>query len=402
MTRYRDDCEHNADLAQLVQTKLDALKAQDPTLGENSTKTQLLILDRGFDPSSALLHEYRLQAMAGDLLGLMGEVYTYIDDKGVEKRAEMNERNALWKQLKHKHIAEVGQVLGAKQKELTKYEEEIKASGHKGMNVAIKKMPKHEKDKTEHFHMMHLAQQCFSVNDDKRIKKLNEVEQGFVTGQDSEGSRVKNPMASLVRTLKDQKFSVLDKVRVILLYALSQDGISQDDLTKMIEHGGIPPEEAAMIQKLGLLGVTVVREPGHEATWQVARARRPPTPFTTSRWTPVLRDVLEQAMDDRLDVTRFPFLRPGTEARQGAPASARQYGQFHQFHRKARIVVFIAGGVSHSELAVGAQVAGERADWEVVVGGSALLSPTTFLEGVAGVREADRLNIEQEKQPLLK
>ena len=143
------------------------------------------------------------------------------------------------------------------------------------------------------------------------------MEQGFVTGKDSEGCRVKNPMASLVRTLKDQKYSVLDKARVILLYALSQDGISQDDLSKMIEHGGIPPEEAAIIQKLGLLGVTVVREPGHEATWQVARARRPPTSFTTSRWTPVLRDVLEQAMDDRLDVTRFPFLRPGTGARQG-------------------------------------------------------------------------------------
>ena len=59
-------------------------------------------------------------------------------------------------------------------------------------------------------------------------------------------------------------------------------------------------------------------------------------------------------------------------------------------------------GLSHSELAVGAQVAGERADWEVVVGGSALLSPATFLEGVAGVRAEDSVYIEQEKQPLLK
>lgn len=123
-------------------------------------------------------------------------------------------------------------------------------------------------------------------------------------------------------------------------------------------------------------------------------------PAFTVRWTPIIKDIMEDAIDDKLDQKHFPFLagrqtmpqfnsrEPTRFANSTLPQlfpkyantstagqfSAR-YGQWHkergsqpQYRSGPRIIIYIIGGLTYSEMRCAYEVTRDRKPWEVIIG----------------------------------
>ncbi len=80
----------------------------------------------------------------------------------------------------------------------------------------------------------------------------------LATGLDVEGERIKDHMRNIVPVLLDQNVNNFDKMRIIILYVISKNGLSEENLNKVVQHAQLLPEEKQAIMNLSSLGLNSV------------------------------------------------------------------------------------------------------------------------------------------------
>ncbi|XP_068837370.1 syntaxin-binding protein 2 isoform X4 [Capricornis sumatraensis] len=353
--RYRRGPEDTAQLAHAVLAKLNAFKADTPNLGEGPEKTrsQLLIMDRAADPVSPLLHELTFQAMAYDLLDIEQDTYRKVTE--------------LLKNF-------------CESKRLTTDKADIKDLSH-----ILKKMPQYQKELNKYSTHLHLADDCMK-HFKGCVEKLCSVEQDLAMGSDAEGEKIKDAMKLIVPVLLDAAVPAYDKIRVLLLYILLRNGVSEENLAKLIQHANVQAY-SNLIRNLEQLGGTVTNPGSSGTTSRLERRERSEPTYQLSRWTPIIKDVMEDAVEDRLDRKLWPFVSDPAPTPSSQAAVSARFGHWHknkagvEARAGPRLIVYIVGGVAMSEMRAAYEVTrATEGKWEVLIGSSHILTPTRFLD----------------------
>ncbi|XP_044288323.1 syntaxin-binding protein 3 [Varanus komodoensis] len=387
--RYKSKPLDNASkLAQLVEKKLENYyKTDERNQVKGKTNSQLLIIDRGFDPVSAVLHELTFQAMAYDLLPIENDTYKYKTEgaSGKEREAILEEDDDLWVKIRHKHIADVLEEIPKLMKEVSSKRKATEGKlSLSNLTQLMKKMPHFRKQITKQVVHLNIAEDC--MNKFKgNIEKLCKVEQDLALGTDAEGQKVKDSMRVLLPVLLNKTHDSYDKIRAILLYIFSTNGTTQENMDRLIQNVQIE-NDGDMIKNWKYLGVPVI-------TTTTSQQRRPPRKdrssvetFQLSRWTPVVKDIMEDAIENKLDSKEWPYSSqcPAPWNGSGAVSARNKPKSSYLDDRKSgsKLIVFIIGGITYSEMRCAYEVSQACKSCEVIIGSTHVVTPRRLLDDV--------------------
>jgi len=334
-------------------------------------------VERSVDTVTPLLHCMTLQGMVNDVLPVESGCFQFehLDAKGklVTKTVILDEEaDLLWSDIRHLHIADVAQALPKKFQDFLSEQHIIQKDNPtlKDMAEIMRAFPQFHKELSQFAVHMHLTEVCM-----QRFKKgLHTVvlaEQNLATGiNGTNGLPIAQYMPFMAPILVDGKRNHLEKIRLLLLYIILKNGIPETDIDKILEHSNIPTWFKTYVINTSFLGINILtrRKAGHNRP--PVKPRKIDGGYTTARWTPYIKDLMEDVIERDLNTERFPSLENTSINKTGV-----------QRGKPEKVIVCFLGGVTYHEMTAAYEISAQTGV-EVLIGGDEILTPSIFLDKI--------------------
>jgi syntaxin-binding protein 1 len=417
-------CSH---LARFVQEELDAYAQWNPNFPPPATRPQgvLLITDRTMDLMAPLVHEFTYQAMAHDLLPIKeGDkvLYKTVINAGEpdeeEKEMEIGEKDKIWVENRHSHMKDtIEKIMGDFNKFIEDNPHFTNSDADTTSLNAIKDMlaglPQFQELKEAYSLHLNMAQECMNSFQANKLDDVASLEQSLATGLDEDFKKPKNLADQLVRLLDYDAISKPDRLRLIILYVLYRDGLIPDDIQRLLAHADLSPELMDSITNMELLGGRALKQlkdtkpPPLPLFVKKVNAADPDNEYALSRFEPAVKTMLEEGVKGTLDPQIFPYVKPPLDngesemlANQASLRSAKPTwarNRLSTLESRQRIIVFMAGGATYSELRSCYEVS-KVSSRDIFLATSHMQTPSLFIRQVGDLStDRRRLDIPAER-----
>lgn len=320
----------------------------------------------------------------------------------------MSDDDEVWVSVRHLHMKD---AIDRLMTDFGRFAQEHAGFSGNANNVSIDmlkdmlaNLPQFQTQREQFSLHLEMAQECMNLFQKHKLNLAANVEQCCATGFTPDGKAPKSIVEEMVPLLDDRNMSNLDKVRVIALYIMFRDGVADEDRRRLYQHARLSLSEQDMVNNLIYLGVTVVKDSKTRVRGSRIKQKYVNTDdqFELSRYKPVVQIMVEEHVGNRLDQHQFPYMRDspaetsqslrggnslapanlngGTSLRSARPTwhkapSARAANS----DSKQRLVIFVAGGVTYSELRQ-AYVLSQALGKDIYIGSTHIVTPEIFMK----------------------
>lgn len=402
-------------LAVQVQGILEEYQKQNPTFpkpDQGRQRATLIITDRAMDTLAPFIHEFTYQAMANDLLPIEGGTkYSYKFQTAVgayeDTTVTLSDADAVYTKVRHMHMREAIDKLILDFNDFLKEHAGFKGEGVASLNDMkdmLASLPQYQEQREKFSLHLSMAQECMRIFESDKLPDLASVEQNCATGLTPEGKAPKQVVEEMVPLLDSREVVNWNKVRIIALYIQYRDGVPDEDRRRLFQHARLSLQEQDAINALMYLGSRIVRGPDDRDTRKrIKRRTNNEDEYVLSRYKPLLRTVLEDHVNGRLDQQAFPYVKdsptnltPSTSLRgspvsPSTPTSGSLRSARPNWHKAApktgttkevvrqRVLVFVAGGMTYSEMRE-AYLLSESLNKDIIIGSTHTITPKHFME----------------------
>ncbi|CAI2361486.1 unnamed protein product [Moneuplotes crassus] len=412
--RYQGDSHLSKKVAKAVNAKF-TFKTQT----FQKQKGTLLILDRSFDLTSPLLHDYSYECLVYEnVTSPEGADRIGTEEQKCSKsgRTEkiLSEQDHVWSQYKSEHFASA----------MISINEEVDAFIHENKNIGdlkrgnqlevtdlkdvISAMPKYQELLSIYSKHLNLCQFVDKNLKARKLIDLIRVEQLIISGLTDKGSEVSN--RQIIKEINKiyKELHPEDHLRLILLYLVCYEISGKDakSLFSTLDHYG--QETCENLKEIfgpshsGLIRRRVpVMDSDEFRDYQDKLAN---TDYEILKSTPTITSLAKLASEDSLDVEDFPYIGP--QPSNGKPGKSKKEARLkfkdrNRWRNKRKkklsscenkLIIFIIGGISHHELvALNKLQSDHEVDCTIIPGGNMVFSPKEFIKQLHDLSDDDHV-----------